>query len=194
PACDFYQAVFGYELEPMPGDMDYTVLRRPDGRYIGGVQGGSGITLGNGGSQVPSWTTTFAVGDADTAVRTVREGGGTAASEPVDSPCGRYAAARDPFGVPFTVMKPAPEQQEARPGPPAGPSAAPGAWSPVPRGHPSLAGAPAPFRPRPVPPCRPAAGVFPGRACEPRRGARRYGPRRVAGRARRRIGEDGDHV
>lgn len=111
PACDFYQAVFGYELEPMPGDMDYTVLRRPDGRYIGGVQGGSGITLGNGGSQVPSWTTTFAVGDADTAVRTVREGGGTADSEPVDSPYGRYAAVRDPFGVPFNVMKPAPEQQ-----------------------------------------------------------------------------------
>ncbi|MFG2089987.1 MULTISPECIES: VOC family protein [unclassified Spirillospora] len=111
PACEFYKALFGYELEPMPGDMDYFILRRPDGRYVGGIQGGSGIALGGGGPRVPSWTTTFAVDDADAAVRTVRDAGGTVDAEPVDSPYGRYAAVRDPFGVPFNVGRPAPEPE-----------------------------------------------------------------------------------
>lgn len=109
PAGEFYRAVFGYELEPMPGDMDYTVLRRPDGRYVGGVLGGSGVVVGGGSAEVPSWTTYFAVDNADEAVRKVRAGGGTVDAEPADSPYGRSAAVRDPFGVPFHVMKPAPE-------------------------------------------------------------------------------------
>ncbi|WP_141586138.1 VOC family protein [Actinomadura sp. WMMA1423] len=111
-AGKFYRAVFGYELEPMPGGMDYTVLRRAgDGRYVGGVLGGSGIALGGGDDPVPSWTTYFAVDDADEAVRKVRAGGGTVESEPEDTPYGRSATVRDPFGVPFHVMKPAPEPQ-----------------------------------------------------------------------------------
>lgn len=110
-AGDFYQAVFGYELEPMPGDMDYTVLRRAsDGRYVGGILGGADMVLGNGRTAVPTWMTYFAVADADEAVRKVTAGGGTVDSGPADSPYGRSAAVRDPFGVPFHVMKPAPEQ------------------------------------------------------------------------------------
>ncbi|TDC64189.1 VOC family protein, partial [Actinomadura sp. GC306] len=65
--------------------------------------------LGGGGEPVSSWTTTFAVEDADAAVRAVRDGGGTVDAEPADSPYGRFAAVRDPFGVPFNVMTPAPE-------------------------------------------------------------------------------------
>ncbi|MBO2462571.1 VOC family protein [Actinomadura violacea] len=110
-AGDFYQAVFGYELEPMQGDMDYTVLRRAsDGRYIGGILGGAELVLGNGRAAVPTWTTYFAVEDADEAVRTVTSSGGVVDSGPADSPYGRSAAVRDPFGVPFHVMKPAPGQ------------------------------------------------------------------------------------
>ncbi|TDC97455.1 VOC family protein [Actinomadura sp. 7K507] len=108
-ACDFYKAVFGYELEPIPGEMDYTVLRRPDGRYVGGVEGGPGVVLGGGDARVPAWNTCFAADDADAAVRAVRDGGGTVDSEPADTPYGRIATVRDPFGVPFAVMKPAPE-------------------------------------------------------------------------------------
>ncbi|NVI92585.1 VOC family protein [Actinomadura sp. BRA 177] len=109
-AGEFYRAVFGYETEPMPGDMDYLVLRRAgDGRYIGGILGGSGVVVGGGSAEVPSWTTYFAVDDADAAVRKVRAGGGTVDSEPADSPYGRSAAVRDPFRVPLRVMKPAPE-------------------------------------------------------------------------------------
>ncbi|TDB92872.1 VOC family protein [Actinomadura sp. 7K534] len=109
PAARFYAELFGFETEPMPGDVEYAVLRRPDGRYVGGVEGGRGLVLGGGGDPVPSWTTTFAVEDADAAVRAVRDGGGTVDAEPQDSPYGRYASVRDPFGVPFNVMKPAPE-------------------------------------------------------------------------------------
>jgi predicted enzyme related to lactoylglutathione lyase len=109
-AGEFYKAVFGYELEAVPG-MDYTALKRAgDGRYIGGILGGSEIVLGGGGP-VSSWTTYFSVDDADEAVRKVRAGGGTVDSEPQDSPYGRSAAVRDPFGVPFHVMKPAPDPE-----------------------------------------------------------------------------------
>ncbi|WP_433461513.1 VOC family protein [Spirillospora sp. CA-128828] len=108
-AGEFYKAVFGYELEPIPGGMDYTALKRAeDGRYIGGILGGSDILLGGGDGPVSSWTTYFSVDDADEAVRRVRAGGGTVDSEPQDTPYGRSAAVRDPFGVPFHVMKPAP--------------------------------------------------------------------------------------
>ncbi|NDU71141.1 VOC family protein [Actinomadura sp. DSM 109109] len=111
-AGKYYRAVFGYELEPMPGDMDYTVLRRAgDGRYIGGILGGSEIVLGGSAEPASSWTTYFAVEDADAAVRKVRAGGGTVDSDPQDTPYGRTATVRDPFGVPFHVMKPAPEPQ-----------------------------------------------------------------------------------
>ncbi|WP_131741525.1 VOC family protein [Actinomadura roseirufa] len=100
-ARQFYTAVFGYRLEAVPGDMDYTALRRPDGHYIGGVHGQPDTTS-------PSWISYFDVADADEAVRRVRAGGGTVDDEPRDSPYGRIAAVRDPFGVPFRVMKTAP--------------------------------------------------------------------------------------
>lgn len=110
PARDFYTAVFGYELEQIPGGLDYTVLRRAgDGRYIGGILGGEGLVLGGGGDPVASWLTYFAVDDPDEAARKVRAGGGTVDEEPVDTPYGRIATVRDPFGVPFRVMRPAPQ-------------------------------------------------------------------------------------
>jgi len=103
-AREFYTAVFGYELEPVPGDMDYTALRRPDGHYIGGV-------MGRPDASAPAWITYFDVADADEAVRRVRAGGGTVDDEPRDTPYGRIAAVRDPSGVPFRVMKTAPAPQ-----------------------------------------------------------------------------------
>ena len=87
------------------------ILRRAsDGRYVGGILGGADMVLGNGRTAVPTWMSYFAVADADEAVRKVTAGGGTVDSGPADSPYGRSAAVRDPFGVPFHVMKPAPEQ------------------------------------------------------------------------------------
>ncbi|TDD95867.1 VOC family protein [Actinomadura rubrisoli] len=96
----FYTAVFEYGLEPVPG-MDYTALRRPDGQYIGGING-------EPDAPAPSWISYFDVADADEAVRRVRAGGGTVDAEPAETPYGRIASVRDPFGVPFRVMKTAP--------------------------------------------------------------------------------------
>ncbi|MFC4049559.1 VOC family protein [Actinomadura syzygii] len=110
PAREFYGTLFGYEFEPVPG-MDYTALKRPDGRYVGGILGGAETVLGGGGEAVPTWLTYFSVEDADQAVREVRAGGGSVDAEPQDSPYGRSASVRDPFGVPFRVMKPAPEPE-----------------------------------------------------------------------------------
>lgn len=112
PVREFYQALFGYELEPLPAeDLDYTVLRRPDGRYIGGILGGEGVAVGGGAAPEATWLTYFAVDDPDEAVRRVRAGGGTVDEEPVDTPYGRTATVRDPFGVPFRVMRPAPDPE-----------------------------------------------------------------------------------
>ncbi|WUI03084.1 VOC family protein [Spirillospora sp. NBC_00431] len=110
PAREFYEALFGYRIEPMADaeGLDYTTAARPDGRYIGGVLGGEGLVLGGGTEEVASWLTYFAVDDADEAVRRVRAGGGTVDEEPADTPYGRIATVRDPFGVPFRVMKPTP--------------------------------------------------------------------------------------
>ncbi|MGH3241953.1 MAG: VOC family protein, partial [Spirillospora sp.] len=101
PARDFYRAVFDHQIEPMAGaeGMDYTTVARRDGTYMGGILGGEGLVLGGGSEPVASWLTYFAVDDADDAVRRVRAGGGSVDEEPADTPYGRIATVRDPFGV-----------------------------------------------------------------------------------------------
>ncbi|MFI0408479.1 VOC family protein [Actinomadura sp. 3N508] len=113
PAREFYRALFGYQVEPMQDaeGLDYTTIARPDGRFMGGVLGGEGLVLGGGAEEVASWLTYFAVEDADAAVRQVEAGGGTVEESPADTPYGRIATVRDPFGVPFRVMKPAPDPE-----------------------------------------------------------------------------------
>jgi predicted enzyme related to lactoylglutathione lyase len=103
-AAEFYRAVFDHTLEDMPGDFGYTVLYRPDGRAIGGIQEDAAAAS-------PSWATYFEVEDADAAVRIVRENGGAVVSEPEDSPYGRVASVADPFGVEFRVMRSAPSDE-----------------------------------------------------------------------------------
>jgi predicted enzyme related to lactoylglutathione lyase len=100
-AAEFYAAVFGHEPEDMPGDMAYTVLNRPDGHAIGGI-------LEDAGAASPAWMTYFEVEDPDASARIVRESGGTVLSEPQDTPYGRIASVKDPFGVEFYLMRPSP--------------------------------------------------------------------------------------
>ncbi|MFC5752783.1 VOC family protein [Actinomadura rugatobispora] len=97
-AADFYRAVFEYTLEPIQGDMDYTVLHRPDGQSIGGVMGSPGASSG--------WFTYFDVDDPDAAARKVGDLGGTVVDEPQDTPYGRIGTAEDPFGVRFHLIRP----------------------------------------------------------------------------------------
>ncbi|WP_030167627.1 VOC family protein [Spirillospora albida] len=100
-ARDFYTTVWDFEAEEAPGDTEYYALKRSDGRYIGGIAGVPGPAA-------PSWVTYFEVTDPDEAVRRVRAGGGTVEEDPRDTPYGRIAYVRDPFGTPFMLMKPAP--------------------------------------------------------------------------------------
>ncbi|MFI0353711.1 VOC family protein [Actinomadura sp. 9N407] len=102
-AAGFYAAVFDHTAEDMPGDFAYTVLNRPDGRAIGGI-------LEEPGAAGPAWMTYFEVEDPDASVRTVRENGGAVVTEPQDSPYGRIATVRDPFGAEFHLMRPAPAE------------------------------------------------------------------------------------
>ena len=97
-AVEFYRAVLGLVPEPMDGEVDYTVLKRPDGRPVGGVQGEAGAA--------PRWLTYFDVEDPDAAVDAVRRGGGTVVAEPQDTPYGRIATVEDPFGARFHIMRP----------------------------------------------------------------------------------------
>ncbi|MFB4318635.1 VOC family protein [Actinomadura sp. 21ATH] len=100
-ASEFYAAVFDHTPEEMPGDMGYTVLNRADGQGIAGIMDGPE-------NSASGWATYFEVEDPDAAARAVREGGGEVVAEPEDTPYGRIAFVRDPFGAEFRLMRPAP--------------------------------------------------------------------------------------
>ncbi|HEX6357286.1 VOC family protein [Actinophytocola sp.] len=92
-AREFYPAVFGFTLDGNPDlpDFDFTFLRRPDGHEVGGIMGLPGA---------PSvWNTTFEVADTDaTLARTDSD------VTPEDTPYGRSATFRDPFGVELSII------------------------------------------------------------------------------------------
>ncbi|MQA83350.1 MAG: VOC family protein [Streptosporangiales bacterium] len=98
PARAFYPAVFGYTLdrnEDLPG-MDFTFLRRPDGKEIGGIVG-----LPDAASS--RWATCFEVADTDAVAERAAAAGGTPGAVD-DTPYGRMATITDPFGTEFSVI------------------------------------------------------------------------------------------
>jgi predicted enzyme related to lactoylglutathione lyase len=101
-ATEFYQAVFGYEIEEMDmgGEQAFRLLK-VDGRGIAGVR-----ELTSEG-EPPNWSTVFAVADTDETVAKAKELGGTVLMEPFDLPeIGRLAVLQGPVGAVFQVMKP----------------------------------------------------------------------------------------
>ncbi|MEV0295383.1 VOC family protein [Nocardia sp. NPDC050710] len=96
-ARDFYTSVFEFTLEPMAG-FDYTVLHRPDERPIGGIQG-------EPSAPKSAWLTYFDVDDADAAVARGTDAGAVVTLAPQDTPFGRMAGLRDPFGADFRIIK-----------------------------------------------------------------------------------------
>jgi predicted enzyme related to lactoylglutathione lyase len=93
-AREFYPAVFGFTLDGNPTlpNLDFTFLRRPDGHEVGGILGLPGAKS--------EWKTTFEVADTDaTLART-----GAANVAPEDTPYGRSATLRDPFGVEYSII------------------------------------------------------------------------------------------
>lgn len=100
-ARDFYTALLGATADPMPGGMEYYVLKHGD-QQLGGIMQ---IDPSWGGFR-PQWVTYFAVANADDAVATVTRNGGKALSKIDDSPFGRLAALADPQGAYFKILQP----------------------------------------------------------------------------------------
>ncbi|MFC5184675.1 VOC family protein [Actinomadura harenae] len=98
-ARPFYEAVFDLRSEKVDAgpNMEFYVLARPDDRPVGGI-------ARDDDREIPLWVVYFQVADADQAVRRVKEGGGTLKDGPWDTPYGRMADVRDPFGVEFRVI------------------------------------------------------------------------------------------
>ncbi|MEV5574275.1 VOC family protein [Spirillospora sp. NPDC052269] len=100
-ACSFYESVF--DLRPVKidagPDMEFYALARPDDaeRPIGGI-------ARDDDRELPQWVVYFQVADADQAVQRVKDGGGALKDGPWDTPYGRMADVRDPFGVEFRVI------------------------------------------------------------------------------------------
>jgi len=103
-AKEFYSAVFGWE--PVDNDMGergtYTEWKRGEEGSAGGMMDVSGRLP----DEIPGhWLTYFAGDDADAAVETVKEKGGSVSFGPIDIPVGRFAIVQDPHGAAFAVIK-----------------------------------------------------------------------------------------
>ena len=97
----FYAAVFGWGADTHEGEMTYTEWQL-GGQPIGGMMDMPPMMP----KEVPAhWLVYFAVDDADAAVATISELGGTVMMGPMDIEPGRFAVATDPQGATFAVLK-----------------------------------------------------------------------------------------
>lgn len=99
-ARDFYTALLGATADPMPGDLEYYVLKHGDNMLCAVMQ----IDPGWGGFQ-PQWLTYFGVANADEAVAAITENGGKALSKIEHTEFGRMAAVMDPSGAQFKIVE-----------------------------------------------------------------------------------------
>ncbi len=100
-AREFYAALLGASADPLPGGLEYYVLKQGD-KMLGGIMQ---IDPARGNFRA-QWITYFAVVDTDKAVATATEHGGKDMGTTDDSPFGRLAALADPAGAFFKVIRP----------------------------------------------------------------------------------------
>jgi predicted enzyme related to lactoylglutathione lyase len=94
---EFYASVLERPVESMGvTGFDYSTVN-VDGRPVAGLWGVPERSTSR-------WVTYFAVEDTDAAVRIATDAGGTVEKPAQDSPYGRFAMLRDPFGATFSVM------------------------------------------------------------------------------------------
>jgi predicted enzyme related to lactoylglutathione lyase len=102
-ANDFYSTFLPWSYEQI-GDganFDYTQIKVGDE-----TAGGTMAMTDDVPAEMPSfWLVYFAVEDTDAACDYVTKNGGDVAREPVDSPYGRFAPVRDPWGAHFGVIR-----------------------------------------------------------------------------------------
>jgi predicted enzyme related to lactoylglutathione lyase len=97
----FYTAVFGFRWDEVPGAEGYTTFRTDD-RSPENPLGG----LGGLAPDAPTgWQTCFAVASTDDAVATAEAGGASVLTPAMDTPFGRFAVLRDPWGASFELMQ-----------------------------------------------------------------------------------------
>jgi predicted enzyme related to lactoylglutathione lyase len=113
----FYREVVGWDIDAqnsIPGaDMDYRMIKRSDGGYVGGVMG---MSEAQAGSMPPCWMGYIHHPDVGGAVKAITHAGGQVHMPPMDMEgVGRMAMVADPQGALFYVMNPAPppDQPEA---------------------------------------------------------------------------------
>jgi predicted enzyme related to lactoylglutathione lyase len=96
----FYETVFGWSAQPMPGDFPYTVFLH-DGVPLAGTM----PMPPQMPDEVPShWVVNFSVDDADIATEVLVAAGGTVMMPPSDTMFGRSASVMDPWGTPFNII------------------------------------------------------------------------------------------
>ncbi|MEN9937732.1 MAG: hypothetical protein RLZZ387_4311 [Chloroflexota bacterium] len=100
-ARDFYTAFLGATADPMPGGLEYYVLKHGE-KELGGIM----QIDPSWGAMQPQWGTYFGVPNADEAVATATSHGGAVMGSIDDSPFGRLATLTDPSGAAFKVIQP----------------------------------------------------------------------------------------
>jgi uncharacterized protein len=100
-ARDFYTALLGATAEPMPGGLEYYVLKHGE-RMLGGVM----QIEPTWGDLHPSWVIYFSVANADETAAVVTRLGGKVMGTIDDTPFGRLAALTDPSGAVFKILQP----------------------------------------------------------------------------------------
>jgi predicted enzyme related to lactoylglutathione lyase len=99
-AREFYTAVLGATADPMPGGMEYYVLKHGEQELAGIMQ--IDPSWGDFHSQ---WIAYFAVANTDETVAVVTKHGGKVMGPIDDSPFGRIAALMDPSGATFKIVQ-----------------------------------------------------------------------------------------
>lgn len=100
-ARDFYTKLLGASADPMPGGMEYYVLKHGEEMFGGIMQ-----IDPSWGDMHAQWVNYFAVANADETVATVLKHGGKVMGNIDDSPFGRIAALMDPSGATFKIVQP----------------------------------------------------------------------------------------
>ncbi len=94
----FYSRLFGWTIEPFPGDVPYRIIKGTDGRSNGGM------TSMMAPGAPPSWLVYFGADDADASVVRIGELGGSTLMPPMDlGPGLRIAVVQDPGGAVFAL-------------------------------------------------------------------------------------------
>lgn len=99
-ALRFFEAVFGYRAEKMPG-MEYMTL------HVGSATAGGILQMDKNWPPElpPHWMTYFAVASTDQSVEQVKSLGGTLQVPPFDTPYGRMSVVTDPQKSVFSVIQ-----------------------------------------------------------------------------------------